>query len=51
LYPGRAPDWDASNRADATARPDWAAQRRPIRQTDGVFIVERAERACGKEEE
>src|SRR6185312_15105944 len=40
----------ASNRADATARPDRAAQHRPIRQTDGVFIVERAERAPRKEE-
>src|SRR5437588_8855709 len=40
----------ASNRADATARPDRAAQRRPIRQTDGVFIVERAGRALRREE-
>src|SRR4029079_15193274 len=40
----------ASNRVDATARPDRAAQHRPIRQADGVFIVERAERAPRKEE-
>src|SRR5262249_23424478 len=41
----------ASNRGDATARPDRAAPRRPICRIDGVFIVERAERALRNEEE
>ncbi|HEY1919142.1 MAG TPA: sigma factor [Streptosporangiaceae bacterium] len=32
----------ASNRVDATVRPDWASQRRPIRGPGGVYTVERA---------